>query len=82
MPRKVFKNPDRITCPNCNATNIGLAGFTNCGFQIYLCKDCKKRFTLNPLGRPLVGDKPLTSTERSRRQYAKEKRLRGKNKES
>jgi len=43
-------------------------GRNKSGSQRYKCKKCGKYFSDNlKLGRPLIGEKPMTSTERSRR---------------
>lgn len=47
-------------------------GLNKSGSQRYKCKLCGKTFSDNTkLGRPLIGDRPMTSTERTRRSRAK-----------
>lgn len=52
---------------NCGGVGVKI-GFTPAGSQRYKCKKCGKTFCENPKrGRPLIGDRPMTSAERKRR---------------
>ena len=61
-------------CVHCKSNSVKKNGKTKLGYQQYKCKDCGKHFSDNPhgIGRPLIGDKPMTSTERTRRQRSKQ----------
>jgi transposase-like protein len=65
-----------ITCPHCQSTAIRRKGMTSSGTQRYKCNTCSKSFTLTPVGRPCIGDRPLTnyeSVKRHRLKKAKQK---------
>lgn len=50
-------------------------GFNRSGSQRYKCKKCGKTFSeRTKKGRPLLGERPLTSTERSRRSRESKKK--------
>ncbi|MGL5834672.1 MAG: transposase [Waterburya sp.] len=56
-----------MTCPKCQGDRIVKNG-SNCkGNQQYLCKECQTSFTGNKIGRPTVGDHPLTNAEKQAR---------------
>lgn len=52
-------------------------GKSSAGRQRYYCPDCQHWWTADPgkPGRPTIGDRPMTSTERSRRSRAGGKTL-------
>ncbi len=63
-----------MQCPECRSDNTRRNGRTKAGRQTYRCKDCGRRFTGNPEGRPpVLGDRPLTEAEKKRR-YRQKKR--------
>jgi transposase-like protein len=62
-----------ILCPHCQSTSIRGNGKTSSGTQRYRCNDCKKSFTLTKIGRPLLGEKPLTNYESVKKSRQKSK---------
>lgn len=59
--------------PGCGGSGYK-AGKTQAGTQRYKCRLCGKRFSENSkIGRPLLGDRPMTSTERCQK-YRKKTR--------
>jgi transposase-like protein len=62
-----------MTCIYC-ASTTRKNGLTPSGTQRYRCDNCKRSFTGTALGRPLIGDQPLTSIEQNQRHNAKKKR--------
>ncbi len=62
-----------MNCIYCDS-NTRKNGLTSSGTQRYRCDSCKRSFTGSPVGRPLIGDRPLTSIEYNQRYRAKKKR--------
>jgi InsA N-terminal domain len=62
-----------ISCPNCQSVSTRGNGQTSSGTQRYRCNECNKSFTFTVVGRPLLGDRPLTSYERVKRARAKKR---------
>lgn len=62
-----------MNCPYCNCDRTKKNGKTVSGEQAYRCKECDRRFSGNPPGRKLLGDRKLTSAEKSKR-YRDKKR--------
>jgi transposase-like protein len=60
-----------IICSVCQGTAIRRIGLTSSGTQRYKCNTCNKSFTGTPVGRPCLGDKPLTNYESVKRHRAK-----------
>jgi hypothetical protein len=62
-------------CPHCDSGDVQRYGTTTAGSVRYRCKSCKHTFTPNAAkrGRPMIGDRPLTPTEKMQRQRAKKK---------
>lgn len=57
-----FINSISITkCPNCNSTHIVKNGLYKNGYQQYLCKDCRKRFS--PLTNTIFEGKKIPISE-------------------
>lgn len=60
-----------MTNPICCGTSTAKNGKDFAGYQRYRCQLCGKVFTTNPsaekVGRPCIGDKPLTAAEKKRR---------------
>ncbi len=61
-----------MNCIYCNS-KTRKNGLTSSGTQRYRCDSCKRSFTGSSVGRPTIGDRPLTSIERSQRYQAKKK---------
>jgi hypothetical protein len=61
-----------MNCIYCNS-NTRKNGLTSSGSQRYRCDACKRSFTGSSVGRPMIGDRPLTSIEYSQRYRAKKK---------
>ncbi len=61
-----------MNCIYC-ASNTRKNGLTSSGTQRYRCDSCKRSFTGSPVGRPSIGDRPLTSIEYNQRYRAKKK---------
>lgn len=40
--------PPLLHCPNCQSESISRNGFNNRGKQSYKCRDCNRRFVLDP----------------------------------
>lgn len=60
-----------INCPHCQSDRTRNNGKTSSGTQRYRCNDCNKSFTLTPVGRPCLGEVPLTNYERVKRHRQK-----------
>jgi transposase-like protein len=69
-------NPNNPPCPLCGGPT-GRSGKTTAGQPAYKCVPCKKRFSLNPTGRPRLGSEVMSHAEKSKRYRAK-KKLEGK----
>jgi transposase-like protein len=62
-----------ISCPHCQSTSTRGNGTTSSGTQRYRCNECKKSFTFTAVGRPCIGDRPLTNYEKVKRARAKKR---------
>ncbi|WP_396136635.1 IS1 family transposase [Chamaesiphon sp. VAR_48_metabat_403] len=60
-----------ISCPHCQSIAIRLFGRTSSGTQRYRCNTCGKSFTFTAVGRPCIGDRPLTNYEKVKRHRQK-----------
>ncbi|AJD58665.1 IS1/IS1595 family N-terminal zinc-binding domain-containing protein [Synechococcus elongatus] len=60
-------------CPNCSSCDVIRYGHSEDGRQRWRCKSCRRSFTGGSAGRPTLGDRPLTATERQRRWRAKKR---------
>ncbi|MGI8933215.1 MAG: IS1/IS1595 family N-terminal zinc-binding domain-containing protein [Phormidesmis sp.] len=58
-------------CPDCAGAAKKNGRYK--GQQKYVCKVCNRTFTGNKIGRPTVGEKPMTGAERAKRAYRKKK---------
>ena len=47
-----------IRCPNCNSERIHKSGFNKSGTQRYICNNCKRKFTPEPITMKTVKIKP------------------------
>ncbi len=63
------------SCPHCGG-NTQRYGTTTAGSPRCRCKVCKRTFSPAPAkrGRPMLGDAPLSSAEKAKRQRAKRKK--------
>ena len=61
-----------LNCPQCDRPSVK-NGTNRSGSQQYYCRHCKKSFTDSNLtqGRPAIGDRPMTASERKRRSRGK-----------
>lgn len=53
-------------CPKCGSKNTRTNGKTKKGTVRYLCKDCHKSWSKNPIGRPPKGLVAMTNAERQK----------------
>ncbi len=60
-------------CPRCQSVAIRRIGLTSSGTQRYKCNHCSKSFTGTKVGRPCLGDRPLTNYESVKRSRLKSK---------
>lgn len=61
-------------CPRCSSTNYRTNGTTKKGTVRYFCKDCKKSWSKNPIGRPpngLIAQTPAESQKAYRERKKK-----------
>jgi len=56
-------------CPHCGG-DTRKNGKTKSDNQAYRCKECDRRFSTQPTGRPTIGDAPMTAAQRKQRQRA------------
>jgi ribosomal protein L37AE/L43A len=60
-------------CPRCQSGAIRRIGLTSSGTQRYKCNNCSKSFTGTQVGRPCLGDRPLTNYESVKKSRQKSK---------
>lgn len=63
------------TCPHCGACQSQRFGKTKAGTPRLRCRACKRTWTGEKVGRPTIGDRPLTAYEYLKRHREKVKLL-------